>query len=203
MLDLVISSDFHVLEPFDLWEKALLDRFGDTVPRLVKSYAGLDGHSFYCGRETCRVDELMVSGDALLAKLIAAGCEPGTRRSMLDEEGIAAEVLNATWTSFMMRIEDGVLQRACCEVFNDWQAEFCRDDPRRFLGVAMIPIDDVDWAVREVARISTLGLRGVMIATNPGAGARPYRDPYYDRFWAAAVSHPTSCDAAHCDRHGA
>ena len=48
MLDLVISSDFHVLEPFDLWEKALLDRFGDTVPRLVKSYAGLDGHSFYC-----------------------------------------------------------------------------------------------------------------------------------------------------------
>ena len=79
MLDLVISSDFHVLEPFDLWEKALLDRFGDTVPRLVKSYAGLDGHSFYCGRETCRVGELMVSGDALLAKLIAAGCEPGTR----------------------------------------------------------------------------------------------------------------------------
>ena len=158
MLDLVISSDFHVLEPFDLWEKALLDRFGDTVPRLVKSYAGLDGHSFYCGRETCRVDELMVSGDALLAKLIAAGCEPGTRRSMLDEEGIAAEVLNATWTSFMMRIEDGVLQRACCEVFNDWQAEFCRDDPRRFLGVAMIPIDDVDWAVREVGRDQHAGL---------------------------------------------
>ena len=191
MLDLVISSDSHVMEPFDLWQTALGGRFGDAVPRLVTSYDGLDGNFFFCGRETCRVDELMVSGagDALIAKLIAAGCEPATRRSMLDEEGIAAEVLNATWTLYVMRIEDGVLRRACCEVFNDWLAEFCRDDPRRFLGVAMIPIDDVEWAVREVARIAALGLRGVMIATNPGAGARPYRDPYYDRFWAAAASH--------------
>ena len=111
MLDLVISSDSHVMEPFDLWENALGGRFEDKVPRLVKTYAGIDGNFFYCGRETARVDELMVSGagDELLAKLIAAGRDPGTRRLMLDEEGIAAEVLNATWTLFMMRIEDGAL----------------------------------------------------------------------------------------------
>lgn len=191
MLDRVISSDSHVMEPFDLWTRALGPRFGDRVPRLVKRYDGLDGDFFFCGRETARVDELMVAGasDALMAKLIAAGADPGVRGAMLDEEGIAAEVLNATWTLYMMRIEDGELRRACCRVFNDWLGDFCRASPKRFLGVAMVPIDDVEWGVRELERVRKLGLRGVMVPTNPIAGARPYRDPSYDRFWAAAVAH--------------
>ena len=47
MLDLVISSDLHVMEPFDLSERALGGCFEDKVPRLVKSYAGIDGNFFF------------------------------------------------------------------------------------------------------------------------------------------------------------
>jgi predicted TIM-barrel fold metal-dependent hydrolase len=54
------------------------------------------------------------------------------------------------------------------------------------IGVGAVPIDDVDWGVEELERIAGKGLRGVMIATRPPEGARPYRDRIYDRFWAAA-----------------
>ena len=35
----LISADSHVLEPGELWTSALGERFGDALPRIVKSFA--------------------------------------------------------------------------------------------------------------------------------------------------------------------
>ena len=100
--------------------------------------------------------------------------------------GVAAEVLNATMMLLIMQGRYYNVVRGCAAVFNDWLAEFCSYDPSRLVGVAMIPTDDVEWAVKELERIAKLGHRGAIINLVPPSGCPPYRDPIYDPFWARA-----------------
>ena len=185
----VVSADSHVLEPFDLWERTLGARYGDRVPRVVKRFAGRDGTFFYCGKEACVLEEMVavdVAGQERVDELLRAGADPAVREKCIDRDGVAAEVIHATWALYTMRADDPQLVRDCCRVFNDWLAEYCRHDPRRMIGVAMVPIDDVAWGVKELERVVKLGLRGAMIHTRNPEGTPPYRDPAYDPFWAAA-----------------
>jgi predicted TIM-barrel fold metal-dependent hydrolase len=178
-----------VFEPSDLWSKALGDRFGDAVPRMVNSFEGHEGNFFYVGRpgEAARMEELVSadSKDRRLEDLAKAGCDPVYRLSLMGKDNIAAEVLNPTWGLWIPRIVDSKLRNACAEVYNDWILEYCSQNLKRLLPVAMIPIIDVEWAVKELARVAKRGARGVMIGTSPLEGAKPYRDRQYDPFWAA------------------
>ena len=47
-------------------------------------------------------------------------------------------------------------------------------------GVAIIPTDDIDWAVAELERVSKMGLWGAMINMQPLEGCPPYRAAAYD-----------------------
>jgi len=187
--ELIISGDSHVIEPFDLWQKALGAKFGDRAPQLVKGPGNGSSQYFFCGKETVQVKELVnANDDARIASLIQAGHDPAAREVLLDEDGVAGEVLNSTWTLYIMRTDDPELRRACCAVFNDWLAEYCSHNLKRLFGVAMVPIDDVEWGIREAERIAKLGLKGVTIHAALPEGLPPYRDQRYDRFWDAAAS---------------
>lgn len=184
----IISADSHVLEPGDLWTKALGRRFGDKVPHIVSGFDGHPGTFFFLGRdgEAARVDELVnaTADDERLVNLVRAGSDSAFRLALMKADGVAAEVLNPTWALWVPRIRDGSMRRACAEVFNDWLVEYASVDPLRLLGVGLVPIDDVDWAVKETGRILKRGLRGIMVPTQPIEGAPPYRSPVYDPFWA-------------------
>jgi predicted TIM-barrel fold metal-dependent hydrolase len=186
----VISADSHVLEPEDLWEKTLGDRYDGHIPKVVDGFAGLEGRFFYLGRkgEAARVEEMVDANDTdrRLADLAQAGKDPVQRLKMMDGDLIAAEVLNPTWGLWIPRILSADARKACAKVYNDWIAEYVGTDRKRLVGVALVPIDDVQWAVEELRRTAKRGLRGVMIGTAPPAGAKPYRDKSYDPFWAAA-----------------
>ena len=56
-----------------------------------------------------------------------------------------------------------VVQALRAQVFNDWEAEFVAYDPKRLIGVSVIPMHDVDWAVTELERTLRKGLVGPMI----------------------------------------
>lgn len=187
--ELVISGDSHVVEPYDLWVKALGRQYGDRVPHLVSEYEGRRGNYFFAGREACLVEELVNATDqARIDELVRAGHDPAFRLKLIDADGVAAEIVNPTWTLYAMRIVDAELRRACCRVFNDWLIEYCSEDRRRLIGVGAVPIDDVDWAVGELERLARDGLRGVMVPTQPAESDPPYRDRRNDRFWAAATA---------------
>jgi predicted TIM-barrel fold metal-dependent hydrolase len=187
----IISADSHVLEPGDLWQKALGPAWGDKVPHVIDGFEGHPGNFFFLGRagEAARIDELVnaTADDARLRDLVRAGCDPAFRLSLMKADGVAAEILNPTWALWVPRIPDPALRRACAAVFNDWILDYCAVDPKRLLGVGIVPIDDVAWAVKEAQRIIGRGLRGIMVPTQPIEGAPPYRDRAYDGFWAAAA----------------
>ena len=68
---------------------------------------------------------------------------------------------------------------AIFRAYNDWLAEFCRTDPARLKGIAMINLDDVQDGIKELERAARLGLVGAMITEYP-LEHRRYDQPEYE-----------------------
>lgn len=186
----VISADSHVMEPPDLWSKPLGKKFGDRAPRVIEEYRGRKGRFLWIGTEDDQAFHLDAVQsqieESLGRRMWEAGYVPEVRVAYQQEQGIAAEVINSTYMLVMLKVKDREVVRACAEVFNDWIAEFCSYSPKRLLGSAVVPIDDVEWGVRELERVDRKGLTGAMINLDTPEGMPRYRDRMYDPFWATA-----------------
>ena len=186
----VISADSHVREPVDLWWNVLGSRFGERTPRLLHEHAGRQGRFFYtglAGRDVCRIGDIETEQKGRIDDDLArAGWDPAARVRFQEEARIEAEVLNPTVMTAIMQSEHLDVVRASAQVFNDWMTDYAAYDRKRLLAVGVTPLDDVDWAVRELERIRAKGVRSVMIHTDPPASLPPYRERVYDQFWAAA-----------------
>lgn len=74
--------------------------------------------------------------------------------------------------------------------FNSWLGEFCSYDLSRLIGVAELPIWDIDLAIREAHRIAKMGLKGVLMPAVPGyvgswsvPAKHDYTHPSYIPLW--------------------
>jgi predicted TIM-barrel fold metal-dependent hydrolase len=85
----------------------------------------------------------------------------------------------------LFKLDDAELQAACFRVYNDWLSQYCAVAPDKLVGVACIPLYDVDAGVRELERAKGLGLKGALVWEAPPAGLEFYTD-HYERFWTAA-----------------
>jgi aminocarboxymuconate-semialdehyde decarboxylase len=80
---------------------------------------------------------------------------------------------------------------------NDALARYCRAYPNKFIGLASLPLADVEASLRELDRaVSVLGLKGVAIGSNIGGVA--LNDPRFEPLWAKinalrlpVVEHPS------------
>lgn len=192
--DYVVSADSHLIEPYDLWERALGAKWGDAVPRLVPAPTGLGGKMWFTGRQGEYFwigDTMMEGGDdgepELRELQRQAGYDPDARLKCLVLDNVNAEVVTATWMLYGMRIEDGDLRRDCARVYNDWALEFASGNEETFVNLAMLPVDDVAWAIRELERVAAQGMKGAVIFADTPEGSPPYRDSAYDPLWAAAA----------------
>ncbi len=101
--------------------------------------------------------------DVLSGRLGPAAASSRTWRST----GVAGEVLYPSQGLLYFRLADSALMSAIFRAYNDWLAEFCRADPARLKGIAMINLDDVQDGIRELERAARLGLTGAMITEYP------------------------------------
>src|SRR5258706_6961506 len=124
----VISADSHVLEPEDLWEKALGERYHGHIPKVVEGFNGMQGRFFYLGREgeVARVEEMVDANDSdrRLADLAQAGKDPVQRLKMMDGDMVAAEGLNPTWGLWIPRILNAQARKDCARGYNAWIAAY-------------------------------------------------------------------------------
>ncbi|PYM16110.1 MAG: amidohydrolase [Candidatus Rokuibacteriota bacterium] len=194
--DLIISADSHMNEPPDLWVKRIDTGFRDRAPRIVHEHQGKPGYWFICeGLEPRSVggtfaagksaEELKAAQKAGYEAARPGGWDPVERIKDQAIDGVAAEVLYTTLGFRLFGLTDAPFQAAIFRAYNDWLAEFCRHDPRRFAGLALVPLLDVDDGVQEIQRCARMGLKGAMIMASPPEG-HDYTDPRYDPFWAAA-----------------
>jgi predicted TIM-barrel fold metal-dependent hydrolase len=193
----VLSSDSHVFEPPDLWQTRIDAAFRDRAPRIQR----IDG-----------ADQIVVEADQILSGigLISnagarfeapesisnqgrfedvhrGGYDPGQHLSDMRLDGVAGEVIYPSQGLFYFKVADTQLMSAIFRAYNDWLAEFCRADPTRLKGIAMINLDDVQDGIKELERAARLGFAGAMITEYPPEDRR-YDQPEYEPFWAAAAS---------------
>ena len=68
----VISADAHVMEPLDLWWKALGGRFGGRPPRPLHESQGRRGTFFYTGYQGWPVSQIRTNTPAAEAAALEA-----------------------------------------------------------------------------------------------------------------------------------
>jgi uncharacterized protein len=159
--ELLISADSHVMEPHDLWTKALGSRFGDQAPAFKPLKVG-EGFQHHPG-----------------------GHDPRERIKEMAQDGVSAEVLYPTLGLSLFGLDDAALQEACFETYNDWLIEYCQVNFERLVGIAAIPVYDVAKGVKELERCREAGLRGAIIWEAPHASL-PFYSDHYLPLWEAA-----------------
>lgn len=203
----MISCDGHVNEPPAAWE-GVQKQYGDRAPKVVQDPPGVPkgtwllceglppiGVSHYSkglavGKdqgiseveqekhfETIRFNENFRFED------FPGGWEPAARLRDQDTDGIEAEVLFPSPGRFFYALTDEPFQRAIFHSYNDWLHEFCSYDPRRLIGIALIPIIDVKHGVEDIHHYAKLGFRTIQIPTRIKDSG--YYEPIYEPLWKA------------------
>ena len=116
----------------------------------------------------------------------------------MDRDGIAAEVVfhgsqNGEPMPFVpptlgnvATLEfDAELAAVGVRIYNRWLADVCSVEPERHVGLAHVPMWDIDAATRDVEWAASIGLRGVNFPAPRHGVYLEYNDPAWEPFWSA------------------
>jgi predicted TIM-barrel fold metal-dependent hydrolase len=191
----IISSDSHVIEVPDLWEKGVPSSFTERAPKAyfdekrdawmfgsaevpVQAVGGL----FMAGQRPDQVESFRRAGFSVARP---GGWDPLERMKDMVIDGVAAEVLYPSLGLGLFCLEDAALQEALFRTYNDWLIDYCQKVPDRLFGIALISMFDVDHALAEMERCKKEGIVGTMIWQVPHPKL-PFSAEHYERFWAAS-----------------
>lgn len=186
----VIDADGHVVEPLDLWERYVEPAYRGRAPRFVLDELGKpcllldDRLEMRAAMRLTFGPEVDLASNAATRR--AGGFDPQARLVDMDAEQISVAVLFPSVSFYLPELADVALQAALCRAYNRWLADYCGAAPDRLVGVAMLPLGDLDAAVVELeAMVEKHGFRGAFFRPNPQSG-RAAHHPAYDRLWQCA-----------------
>lgn len=207
----IIDVDTHYSEPYDLWTKRAPASLKDRVPQLMPTENGMswiiDGNLSIGdggGPSSCiDINGMKTKGmefrDWTMSDCYDASYDPKSRVAMMDEKGIAAQILYPNIMGFGGQRAgkvDPELRMACATIYNDAMGELQEESGQRLFPMAMLPWWDVDAAVAEIRRTHAFGLRGVNLNSDPqnhkGADGNPLPDlgsRHWDPLWEACIEH--------------
>ncbi|HWP60918.1 MAG TPA: amidohydrolase family protein [Candidatus Acidoferrales bacterium] len=184
----IIDIDGHVREPDDLWERYLEPRFRHRAPRVERVPNGqllfvLEGKRYHRKPDETPFQVKADGANANPHRERAA--DPRDRLRAMDSESIDCGMLFPSAGLYLPSVEDEPYAAALCRAYNNWLFDYCRADPKRLLGVGVIPAQDIAAAVEETRRVVLeLGFKGIFVRPNPVKG-RTLDDPSYDPLYAA------------------
>jgi hypothetical protein len=150
---LILSSDSHVFEPPDLWTTRIDAAFRDRAPRMqrlngvdqlvVEEHQVIAGIGLISNAGARFEAPETISSQGRFEDVHQGGYDPEQHLKDMQLDGVAGEVLYPSQGLFYFKVADTQLMSAIFRAYNDWLAEFCRTDPERLKGIAMINLDDV------------------------------------------------------------
>jgi len=174
----VIDADGHVQEPESLWPQYLEPKYHAIAPRYVTDSQGRSRR--HLGG---RIQPPIPSSGAAVEHR-PGGYDSQARLVDMDEEGMDVSVLYPSTGLHFAAIERLDVCAAFCKAYNNWIYDFTRADPKRLIGIAVVPQTDVHEAMAEITRcVTSLDSKGIFWRPNP-IGGRTLDDPYFDPIWS-------------------
>ncbi len=209
--DGTIDADGHILEPADLWETYLEERYRARAMRIQVDERGLE-YLELDGRPSQRANKGMLGllgamGETDVRRsperrymdhIPYGGGDAAERLELLERENLEKTVLYPTlgllWEA---EVEDPEISGAYARAYNRWIADFCRGSGGRLVPIAHLSMLDIDAACTEFERAVADGCRGAFVA--PFTHSRkPHGHPDHDALYATACAlgvplaiHPT------------
>ena len=156
--------------------------FPETFIRIVEE----SGASFGAGVDRSNPKgPVLVVGASRTAALEARYWDLGLRLRSMNRQGVAVQALSLTTP--MVYWADGATGTRLAASWNDAASAAHVAHPDRFVGCAMLPLQDSARAVAELERAARLpGIRGVYMGTN--VGGRDLSDPAFFPVFERAVA---------------
>ena len=187
----IVSADSHMNTPKDMYDAYMPASLRDQAPKVESSAEG-DFWVFQGVKRPAVIGLGAMAGkkfEEYTAKPIRFDeVRPGSwdsaaRVADQDIDGVDAEVI---YYGGMMAdsASDPGLRVAMYRAYNDWLADFGAGAPGRIIGLAAVPVFDVDQAVAEIHRTAGKGLKGAIIPSW-APGDPQYHDPAWDPMWSA------------------
>ena len=197
----VIDADSHVFEPTVIWEKYL-----DPAYRVAARSAFYYHEDEYAAgvilngkraplMHTGRLNRSAIWRPGMTPEAIGSldpnqpyPINPGAnsasaRIADMDQMGIDQAMLFPTlFGEYFPAVENPDLAVALSRAYNDWIADFCKEAPQRLFPAAVLPLQDVSFAIGELHRVAGLGFKAVSI--RPAFFSDQFiNHPYYDPLW--------------------
>ena len=182
----IISADSHVQEPPELYHKWIPSKYRDRIPRVEERNGGQ--YIVFDGMRPRRLDiaDKEVTEDDENREFRGddeGGRNIDRRRKDLARDGVSAEVIYPNSSLMLFNSDDAGYQFAVAQAYNDWCIDLFGAQGNQFIPVGIVPVRDIDMAVKEVERIAKLGYRSIKVPISNRE--RPYNLPDYDRLWSA------------------
>ena len=172
-----VDADGHILEPPDLWETYLEERYRDRALRIRVDDGGYE-YLEIDGRPSQRStkgslgllgamgsEDMRPSPERRYADSMPFGaCDAKQRLELLDEENLEAALLYPTLgLLWEVELTDPELSLAYCRAYNRWIADFCRDSGGRLVPIAQLSLLDPEGSAAELERAVADGCRGAWV----------------------------------------
>ena len=213
----VVDVDSHVYEPTDIWERYLdrdyrviarsafwheLDAHGIEVTilngRRARSLqrSGLNRQA--CWRPGMTPEQIGTLDPDVRHAPTPGATDPLARLADMNAMGVDRAFLFPTlFAEHFPLIENPDAAWALARAYNDWLLDFAKADARRLVPVAVLPLQEPSFAVRELERVAKRGFRAAFVRPVFFQGRFP-NHPSYDPLWkvledldVAACVHPS------------
>jgi predicted TIM-barrel fold metal-dependent hydrolase len=212
----LIDADAHVNPPPAFWDEYLPSRLKGRGPQ-IEPGTEAEGHDWvvFEGSRKPLMIVTSVAGQGAdhrtlgrLEEMGAGGYEPGVRLADMNHDGVDRAVL---FGGGPLGSTDNDLFVESFGAYNRWLADFCSHDPKRLVGVAYLPMQDVGKSIEMLKDAARRGMRAVNIPAFPMSeaggtggggfaaqvlaltgdpnGPRQYDSEEFDPFWKACVDH--------------
>lgn len=172
-----IDADGHILEPADLWEDYLEEKYKPRALRIQQDdegfeYLEIDRKPSKRSRRgslgilgAMGAEDMRPSPERRYTDNVPFGAgDPGERLSLMDQENLTHSLLYPTigllWEAELL---DPELSLAYCRAYNRWIADFCRNSGGRLIPIAQLTLLDVAGSAAELERAVADGCRGAWV----------------------------------------
>lgn len=187
-----LDSDLHIYEPDDLWVKHMPAKMREYAPKGVTNFTrdpSIEWRGQKLPVRPAATQQTFAKKSAgqedRYAEDAAMGWNNVAQLKAMDKEGIDLAVLYPTRALFALAFGSmpPEIAAAVARAYNDWLFEFCKADPKRMLGAAVLAPHSIDDAVKEARRaVEELGFKGVVMRPNP-VGDVYWHHEDFDPLW--------------------